>query len=153
MIIHAVKDGQHAIVSAPRDVFDRLQERVLRYRDKGTKKSFQYIQSFEPFTAEDKKAASIRRYTRENPDAASIDVQIELLPHMTSDVQERALANIAERIQQKNGALQGDPYQLSDGTAMIRASMPSSEINKIAEDPHVYRVEKTSFFQASNQVS
>lgn len=151
LTIHAVKDGQHAVVSAPRDVFHRLQEQVLRYRDKGTKKGFQSIQGFAPFMAEDKMAASIRRYTRENPDAVSIDVQIMLLPHMTSDVQERALANIAERIRQKNGALQGAPYQLSDGTVMIRAMMPPGELSAIAEDPYIYRVEKTAFFTASGQ--
>ena len=153
LTIHAVKDGQHVIVSAPRDVFGRLQERVLRYRDKGTKKSFRNIQGFAPFTAEDKMAASIRRYTSENPDAASIDVQIMLLPHMRSDVQERALASVAERIRKKNGALQGDPYQLTNGTVMIRAIMPPGERNEIAADPRIYRVEKTAFFKASSQVT
>ena len=49
LTINAVKDGRHAIVSAPRDVFGNLQGRVSRYREKGTKKDFQYIQGFEPF--------------------------------------------------------------------------------------------------------
>lgn len=151
LTINAVKDGQHAVVSAPRDVFHRLQEQVLRYRDKGTKKGFQSIQGFAPFPAEDKMAASIRRYTRENPDAVSIDVQIMLLPIMTADVQVRALAKIAERIRHKNGALQGAPYQLSDGTVVIRATMPTCVLNAIAEDPYIYRVEKTAFFTASGQ--
>ena len=75
LTINAVKDGRHAIVSAPRDVFGNLQGRVSRYRDRGTKKDFQYIQGFEPFTAEDKKASSILRYIKENPDAVSVDVQ------------------------------------------------------------------------------
>ena len=82
LTINAVKDGRHAIVSAPRDVFGNLQGRVSRYRDKGTKKDFQYIQGFEPFTAEDKKASSILRYIKDNPDAVSVDVQIMLLPDM-----------------------------------------------------------------------
>ena len=146
LTINAVKDGRHAIVSAPRDVFGNLQGRVSRYREKGTKKDFQYIQGFEPFTAEDKKASSILRYIKENPDAVSVDVQIMLLPDMAPDVQQRAQANITERIQKKNGTLQGDPYQLTDGTAIIRASMSPGGLNEIAEDPRVYWVEKTVFF-------
>lgn len=144
--INAVKDGRHAIVSAPRDVFGSLQGRVSRYREKGTKKDFQYIQGFAPFTAEDKEATSIRRYFRENPDAVSIDVQIMLLPDMTADMQVRAQENIAERIRQKEGTLQGEPYQLTDGTSIIRASMSPDGLNEIADDPRVYWVEKTVFF-------
>ena len=146
MRINAVKDGRHAIVSAPRDVFGSLQGRVSRYREKGTKKDFQYIQGFAPFTAEDKEASSIRRYFRENPDAISVDVQIMLLPDMTADMQMRAQENIAGRIKQKNGTLQGEPYQLTDGTSIIRASMSPSGLNEIADDPRVYWIEKTAFF-------
>ena len=144
LTINAVKDGRHAIVSAPRDVFGNLQGRVSRYRDRGTKKDFQYIQGFEPFTAEDKKASSILRYIKENPDAVSVDVQIMLLPDMAPDVQQRAQTNITERILKKNGTLQGNPYQLTDGTAIIRASMSPGELNEIAEDPRIYWVEKVS---------
>ena len=146
LTINAVKDSTHAIVSAPRDVFGNLQGRVTRYKDKGTKKDFQYIQGFEPFTAEDKKAASILRYVKENPDAVSVDVQVMLLPDMTPDVQQRAEDNITERIRQKNGVLQSDPYKLTDGTSIIRATMSPSSVDEIAEDPRVYWVEKTIFF-------
>lgn len=146
LTINAVKDGTHAIVSAPRDVFGNLQGRVARYKEKGTKKDFQYIQSFEPFTAEDKKATSILRYIKDNPDAISIDVQIMLLPDMTPDVQQRAQTNITERIKHKKGILQGDPYKLTDGTSIIRASMSPRGLNEIAEDPRIYWVEKTIFF-------
>ena len=144
--INAVRDGRHAIVSAPRDVFGSLQGRVSRYRDKGTKKDFQYIQEFAPFTAEDKEASSVRRYFRENPDAMSIDVQIMLLPDMAPEMQKRAQENITEKIQQKKGTIQNEPYQLTDGTAIIRASMSPSGLNEIADDPRVYWVEKTVFF-------
>lgn len=146
LTINAVKDSRHAVVSAPRDVFDNLQRRVSRYRDKGTKRDFQYIQGFEPFSAEDKKAASILRYIKENPDTVSVDVQMMLLPDMAPDMQRRAETNITEKIRQKNGTLQGEPYQLTDGTSIIRASMSPNGLNEIAEDPRIYRVEKTAFF-------
>ena len=146
LTINAVKDSTHAIVSAPRDVFGNLQGRVTRYKDKGTKKDFQYIQRFEPFTGEDKKATSILRYVKENPDAVSVDVQVMLLPDLAPDVQQRAEANITERIRQKNGSLQSNPYKLTDGTSIIRATMSPSSVDEIAEDPRVYWVEKTIFF-------
>lgn len=149
--INAVKDRTHAIVSAPRDVFGNLQGRVTRYKNNGIKKDFQYIQGFEPFTAEDKKAASILRYVKENPEAVSVDVQVMLLPDMTPDMQQRAEDNITARIRQKNGVLQNDPYKLTDGTSIIRASMSPSSVDEIAEDPRVYWVEKTIFFTASSQ--
>lgn len=146
LTINAVKDGRHAIVSAPRDVFGNLQGRVSRYRDNGTKKDFQYIQGFEPFTAEDKKASSILRYIKENPDAISVDVQIMLLPDMAPDVQQRAQATITKKIQSRKGTIQGEPYQLTDGTAIIRASISPNGLNEIAEDPRIYWVERTVFF-------
>ena len=146
LTINAVKDGRHAIVSAPRDVFGNLQGRVSRYRDKGTKKDFQYIQDFEPFTAEDKKATSILRYIKDNPEAVSVDVQIMLLPDMAPDMQQRAQTSITAKIQKKNGTLKGEPYQLTDGTSIIRASMSPGGIDEIAEDPRIYWVEKTVFF-------
>jgi len=148
LTINAVKDSRHAIVSAPKDVFDNLQKRVSRYRDKGTKKDFQYIEGFAPFSAEDKKTASILRYIKDNPDAVAVDVQMMLLPDMAPDVQQRAEENITEKIKQKNGTLQGDPYKLTDGTSIIRANLSPSGLNEIAEDPRVYRVERTAFFHS-----
>lgn len=146
LTINAVKDGQHAIVSAPRDVFSTLQSRVTRYKDKGTVKNFQYILGFEPFTAEDKKATSILRFIKDNPDALNVDVQIMLLPDMPPDMQKRAQDNITDRIQKKKGTLQGAPYHLTDGTSIIRASMSPGGIDEIAKDPRIYWVEKTVFF-------
>ena len=144
--INAVKDSCHAVVTAPKDVFDNLQRRVFRYRDKGIKKDFQYIQRFEPFRAEDKTSSSIVRFFNENPDAKFVDVQMMLLPDMAPDIQERAEKSITEQIREKNGSLQGDPYQLTDGTSIIRARISPSALNEIAEDPRIYRVEKTIFF-------
>ncbi len=144
--INAVKDKTHAIVSAPRDVFGNLQGRVNRYKEKGTKKDFQYIQGFEPYTAEDKKAVSILNYIKENPDAITVDIQLMLLPDMSPDMQQRAETDITSRIRQKNGVLQSNPYKLTDGTSIIRASISPARVDEIAEDPRVYWVEKTVFF-------
>ena len=75
MKINAVKDHNHAVVTAKKDVFGNLQQRVGKYRDEGRKKDFQYIAGFEPFRSEDKKAADLVKYYCENPDEMTFDLQ------------------------------------------------------------------------------
>ena len=65
---------------------------------------------------------------------------------MTLDIQQHAEDNIIKRIRQKNGVLQNGPYKLSDEISIVRAIMSPSSVDEIAEDPRVYRVEKTMFF-------
>ena len=144
--INGVKDSTHAIVSTSKDIFDNLQNRVNRYKNNGSIKDFQYINGFEPFTYKDKKASSILRYVKANPDSVSIDVQIMLLPDMTPDAQKKAENNIVERIRQKDGILQNSPYRLTDGTSIIRATLSPNNVDEIATDPRVYWIEKTVFF-------
>jgi hypothetical protein len=145
--INAVKDKHRAVVSAPKDVFGNLQRRVGKYRDNGTKKDFQYIADFEPFRATDKQAASLLRYYQENPQELTIDIQMMLLPEMAPEEQERAQGRIVKKIETQNGHLPCNPYQLTDGTSIIRAMLSIASINEIADDPGVYRVEPTTFFQ------
>ena len=144
--INAVKDRRRAVVSAPKDVFGNLQQRINRYRDHGIKKDFQYIEGFEPFRGEDKQSASLIRYYRENPTALTVDIQMMLLPEMGDSVQKRVQDNLAEKIEKSHGKIQGEPYQLSDGTGIIRAIVPMSSLSDLAEDPGIYRIEKTAFF-------
>jgi len=144
--INAVKDRRRAVVSAPKDVFGNLQQRINRYRDHGIKKDFQYIEGFEPFRGEDKQSASLIRYYRENPTALTVDIQMMLLPEMGDSVQKRVQDNLAERIEKSYGRIQGEPYQLSDGTGIIRAIVSMSSLSDLAEDPGIYRIEKTAFF-------
>jgi hypothetical protein len=103
LTINAVKDSRQAVVSAPQDVFDELQKRVFRYRDRGTKKNFQYIREFKPFTAEDKKADSVLRLFKDKPEIDPVDVQIMLLPSIATDVRQRAQASIAKKFKAKRG--------------------------------------------------
>lgn len=144
--INAVKNKNTAVVSAPRDAFSNLQGRVDRYRDKGIKKDFQYIAGFEPFTAEDKQAASLLEYFKEHPDALAVDVQVMILPEVGPDVQEKYKNRVVKKIARYDGKLQDDPYHLTDGTPVIRAIVPSQNVDELSDDPGVYRVEMTSFF-------
>ena len=144
--INAVKDKRRAIVSAPKDVFGNLQKRINRYRDHGIKKNFQYIEEFEPFRGEDKQSSSLIKYYRDNPTALTVDIQMMLLPELSVSVQKRVQENLTERIEKNYGEIQGEPYQLSDGTGIIRAIVSMNSLSELAEDPGIYRIEKTAFF-------
>lgn len=148
MKINAVKDKNHAIVTAHRDTFGNLQQRVGRYRDEGRKKDFQYIAGFEPFRGIDKQAASLIRFFKDNPDELVVDVQMMLLPELTPDTRNRVEKNITKKIVEKNGQIQDEPYELTDGTAIIRAMISMDSLNELSDDQGIYRVEKTTFFQA-----
>jgi hypothetical protein len=145
--INAVRDKNHAVVSAKRDIFDSLQGRINRYRDQGTVHDFQYINGFEPFRSVDKQSSSLARYLEENKERISVDVQMMLLPNLGEDIQQRAQTKLTEKIVSKNGTLQGEPYRLTDGTAIIRAMVTMASFNEIADDQAIYRIEETSFFQ------
>jgi hypothetical protein len=147
MKINAVKDSRHAIVTSSKSMFERLSSRVGTYKDKNRLKGYQNIEGFEIYTAEEKQASSLKRYIEQQKDALSIDIQMMFIPHLDKDVQSKAVAKLEEKIQQIEGKLQRRPYQLSDGTAVIRALVPMSSINNLADDGAIYRIEQTAFFQ------
>lgn len=144
--INAVKNRRRAVVSAPKDVFGNLQKRINRYRDKGIRKDFQYIEDFQPFKGEEKKSYSLIRYYEDNPDALTVDIQMMLLPELGVDVQQRVEDNLSKKIACQRGKIQGEPYHLTDGTGIIRAIVPMSSLSDLADDPGVYRIERTMFF-------
>lgn len=147
MRINAVRDKNHAVVTAPRDVFGNLQNRVGRYRDEGRKKDFQYIAGFEPFRAADKQATDLVRFFKDNPEQLAVDVQLMLLPELAPETRDRVQQKITDKIIAQNGSLQGDPYHLTDGTAIIRAIVSMSSLNELSDDQGIYHVERTTFFQ------
>ena len=62
MKINAVKDSRHAIVTSSKSMFERLNSRVGSYKDQNKLKGFQYVEGFEIYSAEEKQAASLRRF-------------------------------------------------------------------------------------------
>jgi hypothetical protein len=149
LTINAIKDKTHAVVTAKKSMFRRLQDRVGQYRNSGSLKHFQFVEEFEPLSVEDKKANSLRRYLAEKKDALSVDVQMMFIPNLPSDVQCKAAKKLTVKIQQSEGTLQTEPYHLSDGTTIMRAVIPIKSLEEIAGDAAIYRVEQTSFFQVS----
>jgi hypothetical protein len=147
MKINAVKDSRHAIVTSSKSMFERLSGRVGTYKDQNKLKGYQNIEGFETYTAEEKQASSLKRYLEQQKDALTIDIQMMFIPHLDKDVQSKAVVKLEEKIRQVEGKLQRQPYQLSDGTAVIRALVPMSSINNLADDGAIYRIEQTAFFQ------
>ena len=149
MKITAVKDARHAVVTTHKDVFDNLRNRVNRYRDKGIKKDFQYIEGFEPFTAEDKKTLSMIKTFQQHPELLTVDVQIMLLPDLEESKQDEYTKKIVERLIAEKGKIEGEPYRLTDGTPIIRTIVSPSSLNDVLDDPVIYRVEETNFFHSA----
>ena len=147
--INAVKDKRHAVVSASKSMFGRLQERVGTYKGSGSLKHFQYVDEFMPYTADDKEAGSLKKYLEQEKDKLSVDVQMMFVPNLDSDVQERAAGRLIEKIDGLEGQHACKRYNLADGTAVIRADLPIKDMRSITDDPAIYRVEQTSFFQLS----
>lgn len=147
--INAVKDKNHAVASASKSMFQRMRDRVGTYRESGSLKYFQYVENFEPYTADDKEATSLKKYLEDQKDRINIDVQMMFVPNLEADIQERAANRILDRISNLNGQALRKKYHLADGTAVIRAELPIKELRSIADDPVIYRVEQTSFFHIS----
>ncbi len=147
MKINAVKDSRHAIVTSSKSMFERLRGRVGTYKDHNKLKGYQYIDGFEIYTAEEKQASSLRHYLEQQKDALTIDIQMMFIPHLDQGTQSKAVIKLTEKIQQAEGRLQREPYQLSDGTAVVRALVPMSSINSFANDQAIYRIEQTGFFK------
>ena len=146
--INAVKDKRHAVVSTSKSRFERLQDRVGDYRDSGRLKHFQFVDSFEPYTTEDKEASSLKKFIAEI-EVLNIDVQMMFIPNLDEEVQDRAAGKIIERIQSIQNVSVAKRYKLSDGTVVIRANLPVKELKSVTDDPVIYRVEQTGFFQLS----
>ena len=149
LTINAVKDKSHAVVSTSSSTFARLTERVEKYKDSGSLKHFQYVEEFGPVTTEEKQASSLKKYLREQKENQNIDVQMMFTPNLETDLQERVEARMIKRIGDINGKKTLKSYKLPDGTVVIRADVPVKKLKSLTDDPVIYRVEQTGFFQLS----
>ena len=152
MTITSVRDSRHAIVSSPKAKFASLQQRVGNYRDnKRSNQKFQYIDSFHFPDPVEKQAPSIKEML-ERDATFPLDVEImeQLLPKGTNpQVQVRAEERLMELIQKKQGVIQSDPYELSDGTRIVRAEIPLGKLAEISGDTIVSHVAPTGFYATS----
>jgi len=149
MKVNAMRDSEHAVVTVSQEAFERLNRSVLRYRERGYEHDFRYIASFAPFTARDKLAESLRVFLKEHPEGKSLDAGVMMLPKLTTEQKGEYTDRVTRNIRRHGGALIGDPYELTDGTRMMRAVIPLSAVLSVLNDPAVYRAEKTSFFRVN----
>lgn len=147
--VNAMHDSVHAVVTVSQESFERLNRSVFRYRERGDEHDFRYIASFAPITARDKLAESLRVFLKEHPEEKSLDVGIMMLPRLTKEQKREYTARVTLNIQRHEGRPVGEPYELTDGTRMIRAVIPLSAVLSVLNDPAVYRAEKTSFFRVN----
>lgn len=148
MFIHMVKDERHAIVSTSKSKFDKLRDRVNKYRDlQRVSGKFQYIEGFDMVSTSEKKAASLKRYLEElGKQNIMVDIQIMFVPKLGNDLQDKAEQRLTEKIAEYEGTLPCSPYKLSDGTTIIRAQVPISHLDEIASDTVICRVEQTNYY-------
>ena len=144
LTINAVTDRTHAVVSGPFEAFDSLQKKVERYREKGRKKDFQLISSFLPFGVEDKKSSSLTKEVGSDGDKP-VAVQIKIMPRLEKNLYERVLEKVMEKIEKQ---LQYMPscLRLSNGRAIISAEMRRRELDEIASDSGVYKIQPTTLY-------
>lgn len=147
--INAVQNKHSAVVSTNKKMFDRLQERVGKYRDSGGLKYFQYVDKFEPISAEEKRSKGLNTFLEDNKEDLHIDVQIMLVPNLEEDMRAKAISRLEQEIRTMNNKPDGEGvrrYDLSDGTPVIRADMRIKDLGRLEGDSAIYRVEQTSFF-------
>ena len=144
LTINAVTDRTHAVVSGPFEAFDSLQKKVERYREKGRKKDFQLISSFLPFGVEDKKPSSLTKEVGSDGDKP-VAVQIKIMPRLEKNLYERVLEKVMEKIEKQ---LQYMPscLRLSNGRAIISAEMRRRDLDEIASDSGVYKIQPTTLY-------
>jgi len=148
--INAVKDKHNAVVSTNKKMFTRLQERVGQYRESGGLKYFQYVDKFEPISAEEKRSKGLSKFLEDNKEDLRIDVQIMLVPNLEEDMRAKAVSRLEQEIRMMNNKPNGEGvrrYDLSDGTPVIRADMRIKDLGRLEGDSAIYRVEQTSFFR------
>lgn len=149
MRVNAMRDSLHAVVTASQEAFERLVLQVQRYQYTGSEPDLRYIAGFSPFTARGKQAESLRMFLREHSDADFVDAGIMMLPKLTPDQREEYTARVTRNIRRHDGRTVGEPYELTDGTQMLRAVIPLYAVSAILADPSVYRAEKTSIFRGN----
>lgn len=97
---------------------------------------------------EEKQAESLKKYLVEQSDKLSVDVQMMFVPNLPQDVQQRAVEKLRSEIDMVGGDDKHPKiYSLADGTAVIRADVPVRDLKRFTNDPVIYRVEQTGFFQ------
>ena len=145
LIVQGVTD-KYLVLSTLGDSFVDFLGCVVLYRDKGLNVCLRLVQEFVPFIAEDKFASNILQY-KDSPDKI-IDVQISLLS--SNFISKKEQNRVIDKVKQVDGSA-GLPYQLTDGTVIIRALVSYNNLCVLANDPCIRRVEETICYSPTSQ--
>lgn len=149
MHVNAVKDERHAIVSATKQQFQTLRNRVAAYTATGNNRTyFDYIEDIAPYIGTEKNSSELKKKVYIERPPETIDVQLMFIPNLQKQEYDVAIKNVVTKIQNSHGTIQQEPYYLSDNTPVIRVIIPSSTLSRYENDSAIYRIEETHFFKA-----
>lgn len=149
MRVNAVKDERHAVVSTTKQQFQILKNRVEAYAMKGTNKTyFDHIENIAPYIGPEKNSGELRRKVYIDRAPETVDIQLMFIPNLQQTEYTAAIEKVIGKIAETNGAMQQEPYYLSDNTPVIRAVIPSTALGRYENDSAIYRIEETHFFNA-----
>ncbi len=149
MEVKVVKSENKAVIATTKTQFQSLKKRIDDYTRSGSGKTyFDYIQDFKPYLGSEKNSSSLQKTTCSDVVPDLLDIQLMLVPNLREEIYNLAIKRLVEKIGDRNGAIQEEPYYLSDNTPVIRAIIPSNSLYHYENDSAIYRIEETDFFSA-----
>ena len=149
MEVKVVKSENKAVIATTKSQFQSLKKRIDDYTCSGSGKTyFDYIEDFKPYLGSEKNSSSLQKTTCSDVVPDSLDIQLMLVPNLREEIYDLAIQRLVEKIGDRDGIIQEEPYYLSDNTPVIRVIIPSNSLFHYENDSAIYRIEETDFFSA-----
>ena len=149
MEVKVVKSENKAVIATTKNQFQSLKKRIDDYTRSGSGKTyFDYIEDFKPYLGSEKNSSSLQKTTCSDLVPDSLDIQLMLVPNLREEIYDLAIKRLVEKIGDRDGIIQEEPYYLSDNTPVIRVIIPSNSLFHYENDSAIYRIEETDFFSA-----
>ena len=149
MEVKVVKSENKAVIATTKNQFQSLKKRIDDYTRSGSGKTyFDYIEDFKPYLGSEKNSSSLQKTTCSDVVPDSLDIQLMLVPNLREEIYHLAIKRLVEKIGERDGIIQEEPYYLSDNTPVIRVIIPSNSLFHYENDSAIYRIEETDFFSA-----
>ena len=149
MEVKVVKSENKAVIATTKNQFQSLKKRIDDYTRSGSGKTyFDYIEDFKPYLGSEKNSSSLQKTTCSDVVPDSLDIQLMLVPNLREEIYDLAIQRLVEKIGDRDGIIQEEPYYLSDNTPVIRVIIPSNSLFHYENDSAIYRIEETDFFSA-----
>ena len=149
MEVKVVKSENKAVIATTKSQFQSLKKRIDDYTRSGSGKTyFDYIEDFKPYLGSEKNSSSLQKTTCSDVVPDSLDIQLMLVPNLREEIYHLAIKRLVEKIGDRDGIIQEEPYYLSDNTPVIRVIIPSNSLFHYENDSAIYRIEETDFFSA-----